>query len=95
MFPRRTRAQAAPDLLSPDEIALAVEVVSESSVDEDRHIKPRRYASHGIPEYWRVEEDVDTGEAMIYQFRLAHTDDGSTAYVESGFTTLVELEAES
>lgn len=58
-------------------------------------MKPRWYARQGIPEFWRVEEDVDTGEAMIYQFRVAHTDDGAAAYVDSGFTTLAKLEAES
>ncbi|PZF81425.1 Uma2 family endonuclease [Jiangella anatolica] len=74
------------------DFALLVEVVSEGSRREDREVKPRLYASAGVPEYWRIEEDVD-GEAIVYQYRLARPADGSATYVETRVTTLTTLEA--
>lgn len=78
----------------PKELAVAIEVVSESSEEDDRVYKPRWYAKAGIPEYWRVEEG-DGGEAVILQYKLAHAADGTAAYIESGVTTLSNLEAGS
>ena len=40
---------------SPEDVVLAVEVVSPSSVTTDRVTKPTQYAAVGIDHYWRVE----------------------------------------
>lgn len=78
---------------APDEIAIAVEIVSPSSEDDDREDKPRRYAEAGIPEYWRVERADDRKDAVIFTHKLACTESGKAAYVETGVTLLSELEA--
>jgi Uma2 family endonuclease len=39
----------------PHEVALVVEIVSESSRGMDRILKPHHYATAGIPCYWRIE----------------------------------------
>ncbi len=51
----------------PDEVALAVEIVSESSRGMDRILKPGHYAAAGIPHYWRVEL---TPELTVHTFEL-------------------------
>lgn len=40
---------------SPEDVVLAVEVVSPSSVTTDRVTEPTQYAAVGIDHYWRVE----------------------------------------
>ncbi|SNR91404.1 Endonuclease, Uma2 family (restriction endonuclease fold) [Streptosporangium subroseum] len=42
-------------MFAPDDILLAVEVVSPSTQMRDRHIKKVAYAAAGIPAYWRIE----------------------------------------
>jgi Uma2 family endonuclease len=76
---------------APGEIAIAIEIVSDSSQENDRFHKPRWYAHGGVAEYWRVEQG-EHDEAVIYQYKLARTADGAAAYVESGVTTLDALE---
>ena len=39
----------------PGDVLLAVEVMSPSSVTDDRLVKPAQYARAGIPHYWRLE----------------------------------------
>ncbi|GAB3669239.1 Uma2 family endonuclease [Actinocorallia lasiicapitis] len=39
----------------PEDLLLAVEVISPDSEERDRDVKPRRYAGAGIPHYWTVE----------------------------------------
>jgi Uma2 family endonuclease len=39
----------------PEDVLLAVEVMSQSSVSTDRVAKPAQYAAHGIPHFWRLE----------------------------------------
>lgn len=41
--------------VAPDEVILAVEVVSPSSIRDDRVRKPEEYAAAGIRGYWRIE----------------------------------------
>lgn len=61
--------------LEPSDVVLAVEVESPSSRRTDRIRKPRVFAQHAVPAYWRVE----TGDALtIVAYRLV---DGS--YVEA------------
>ena len=52
----------------PDDVLLAVEVVSEDSEERDRDAKPRKYAAAGIAHYWRVEND--DGRPVVYVFEL-------------------------
>jgi Uma2 family endonuclease len=73
----------------PDELAVVIEVVSETSEDADRFEKPRFYARAGVPEFWRVNRAGD--DATILKFRLAMGREAS--YVETGTTTLAAVEA--
>lgn len=52
----------------PDDVVLAVEVVSPDSVVRDRERKPQLYARAGITHFWRV-ENVD-GRAVVYVYEL-------------------------
>ncbi|MET9215333.1 MULTISPECIES: Uma2 family endonuclease [unclassified Nocardia] len=52
----------------PQDVLLAIEVVSPDSVIRDRKRKPVLYADAGIPHFWRV-ENVD-GRAVVYVFEL-------------------------
>jgi Uma2 family endonuclease len=70
--PRQTR-------LLPEDVVLAVEVVSEDSEERDREVKPPKYAKAGIPHFWRVEER--NGLPVVYVYEL---DPASTAYVPTG-----------
>jgi Uma2 family endonuclease len=72
----------------PEEIALAVEVVSPSSVTEDYKEKPDLYASLGIPEFWRVDRNED-GVIMVEMLAL---DRDQGRYVPAKMITLDELE---
>ena len=67
--------------LAPEEVALAVEIVSKGSERTDRWTKHVEYAEAGIPRYWRVEPD-DT----VLRFRI----DGNR-YVEDGSIPLDDL----
>ncbi|MDP9845381.1 Uma2 family endonuclease [Streptosporangium lutulentum] len=42
-------------MFTPDDILLAVEMVSPSTQARDRHLKRAAYAAAGIPAYWRIE----------------------------------------
>lgn len=46
---------------------LVVEVLSESSSRLDREIKPKQYALHGVPEFWRIDPWVKTVEVFRLQ----------------------------
>lgn len=67
--------------LSPEAVALAVEIVSKGSERTDRWLKPVEYAEAGIALFWRVEPD-----STVVQFRL----DGRR-YVEYGSIALDDL----
>ncbi|MBZ5515422.1 MAG: Uma2 family endonuclease [Acidobacteriia bacterium] len=51
---------------------LVVEVLSESSSRLDREIKPKQYALHGVPEFWRIDPWVQTVE--VFQLHLGNYD---------------------
>ncbi|MFC9129719.1 Uma2 family endonuclease [Streptomyces sp. NPDC057099] len=70
--PRKTRVH-------PDDVILAVEIVSEESEERDRELKPRKYAKAGIRHYWRVEEIG--GLPVVYVYEL---DPATRAYVPNG-----------
>lgn len=63
----------------PEDVVLAVEVVSPESEDRDRLTKPQRYAAGGIPHFWRV-ENVD-GRTVVYVYEL---DPATRAYALTG-----------
>ncbi|MFF4356140.1 Uma2 family endonuclease [Streptomyces sp. NPDC001604] len=54
----------------PEDVILAVEVVSADSRERDREVKPRKYAAAGVPHFWRVEQDEDKGYPVVYVYEL-------------------------
>lgn len=63
----------------PDEVDLAVEVVSEESRERDRETKPFKYARAGIRHFWRIEEEH--GAPVVHSYEL---DDPTRTYVATG-----------
>ncbi len=63
----------------PEDVLLAIEVVSAESVERDRMYKPLKYAQAGIPSYWRVESDGC--KPVVYTFAL---EPASGCYVPVG-----------
>ena len=53
---------------APQDVALAVEVVSPESTERDRNRKPSLYAGAGIAHMWRV-ENID-GLPVVYTYEL-------------------------
>jgi Uma2 family endonuclease len=53
--------------LLPEDVILAVEVVSEDSVARDREVKPRKYAAAGIVHFWRVEQNNGLPHVYVYE----------------------------
>ncbi|WP_245563566.1 Uma2 family endonuclease [Longispora albida] len=51
----------------PEQVELAIEVVSPSTRRQDRITKPAEYAAAGIPCYWRIEQNP----LHIYAYQLA------------------------
>jgi Uma2 family endonuclease len=54
---------------APEDVLLAVEVVSPDSEDRDRKVKPAKYAEAGIPNFWRVEKG-EGRRPVVHVFRL-------------------------
>lgn len=73
--------------VSPHYFDLFVEIVSRSTRDEDRIVKPKAYARAGIAEYWRVE--LEEKGYVVYMHQL---EDGR--YVETRVVPVEELFAE-
>nr|WP_260407603.1 Uma2 family endonuclease [Planomonospora venezuelensis] len=63
----------------PQDVVLAVEVVSPESEIRDRERKPRLYAESGITHFWLV-ENTD-GEPSVHVYEL---DRATTSYVPTG-----------
>ncbi|MBB1244112.1 Uma2 family endonuclease [Streptomyces durbertensis] len=63
----------------PEEVVLAVEIVSEESRERDRKTKPLKYAEAGIRHFWRVEREGD--QPVVHTYEL---DDTTGAYVATG-----------
>ncbi|MGA5301205.1 Uma2 family endonuclease [Nucisporomicrobium flavum] len=71
---------------SPEEVVLAVEIVSPTSQSMDRVMKPALYAKAGIPHYWLVETQ---GGLVVQTYRLDPEDE---VYHPSGtFTDVIEI----
>jgi Uma2 family endonuclease len=84
-----TAAAAArnPSHFAPHEVALAVEIVSPSSVSIDRLLKPALYAAAGIPFYWRIETKDGV---VVHTQRLDPTE---KVYVPTGeHATTIEVD---
>jgi hypothetical protein len=47
-----------------------------------------------VPEYWRVERDKDSGDAIVFQYRLAHLEDKRPFYLVTRRSSLTLLESE-
>ncbi|AUG77007.1 hypothetical protein CFP65_2155 [Kitasatospora sp. MMS16-BH015] len=54
----------------PEDVVLAVEVVSPDSIERDRELKPRKYAQAGIPYFWRVEQSEESRRPVVYAYEL-------------------------
>jgi Uma2 family endonuclease len=52
------------------DVVLAVEVVSPDSESRDRDTKPHKYASAGIPHFWRVEMAGHNESPVVYVHEL-------------------------
>ncbi|GGK80960.1 hypothetical protein Ppa06_56190 [Planomonospora parontospora subsp. parontospora] len=63
----------------PQDVVLAVEVVSAESEIRDRERKPRLYAESGIPHFWLVENDGDRPVVHVYELDAA-----TRVYVATG-----------
>jgi Uma2 family endonuclease len=53
--------------VDPADVRLVVEVVSPSSANLDRKVKPLLYAEAGIPSYWRAERGESGVSVTIYE----------------------------
>lgn len=65
----RASATTGPDQTTylPQDVVLAVEVVSPDSVTRDRERKPQLYAQAGIAHFWRVENTDGRPVAYVYE----------------------------
>ncbi|MCT9091952.1 Uma2 family endonuclease [Streptomyces sp. ASQP_92] len=79
----RTEAVTGPDQMSfrPQDVLLAVEVVSPDSESRDRTTKPQKYAAAGIPNFWRVERGGNGDEPVVHVYELGPL---TKAYVHMG-----------
>ncbi|MFG6192441.1 Uma2 family endonuclease [Nonomuraea sp. JJY05] len=67
-----------PLMFSPEELLLAVEVVSPSTKSRDRVLNTDAYAAAGIPNYWRIE--LDEGPTLYVYEVNGDNYDPPTAY---------------
>ncbi|HKS99514.1 MAG TPA: Uma2 family endonuclease [Rugosimonospora sp.] len=85
-----TRAKATfVHYAAPDEVVLAIEIVSPSSTLLDRVTKPAAYAQAGVPFYWRIETH-DPGHVRVDTYALSES---GAVYAPTGeFTDVIELD---
>ncbi|GFH37284.1 Uma2 family endonuclease [Streptomyces pacificus] len=79
VVPWRARTGPEQTWYAPDDILLAVEIVSDESVQRDRELKPRKYAAAGIRHFWRVEKN--DGLPVVYVYEL---DPATHSYAVTG-----------
>ncbi len=63
------------------DVLLAVEVVSPSSEARDYDTKPHKYATAGIPHFWRVDMATDDEQPVVQVFEL---DKETHSYIPTG-----------
>jgi Uma2 family endonuclease len=80
-------ARDNPCRYSPDQVALAVEIVSPGSKKMDRVRKPALYAEAGIPCYWRIETEP---EIVVHAGRLSPN--GAVYRPAGSFTDVVQVD---
>ncbi|GHC69881.1 hypothetical protein GCM10007079_00820 [Nocardiopsis terrae] len=51
----------------PEDVLIAVEIVSEESQDRDRTTKPLKYAAAGIPHFWRIEPEENGPAVHVFE----------------------------
>jgi Uma2 family endonuclease len=76
-----TATEAASLMFTPEDILLAVEVVSPSTKIRDRAFKSEAYAAAGIPAYWRIE--LDEGPT-VYVYELDGDSYGTSSAYKAG-----------
>ncbi|GGY92158.1 Uma2 family endonuclease [Streptomyces poonensis] len=81
VFPVDANTGPAQTWYEPEDIVLAVEVVSADSRERDREVKPRKYAAAGVRHLWRVEQDGDKGLPVVYVYEL---DPATRSYALTG-----------
>ncbi len=78
LFTKQQMHFPAPDLV--------VEILSDSTEKNDRNIKFRDYASHGVKEYWIIDPDKNSLEQYLNtdnEFQLLHTFTDGTLKTET------------
>ncbi|MGW3584207.1 Uma2 family endonuclease [Streptomyces rubiginosohelvolus] len=80
VFPVEANTGPRQTWFRPEDVVLAVEVVSDDSVERDREVKPRKYAAAGVQHFWRVEAD-EAGVPIVYVYEL---DPAQEVYVPTG-----------
>jgi Uma2 family endonuclease len=68
---------------------LAVEVVSEESVERDRVVKFREYAAAGVREYWLIDPETETAEFFGLVSRAGETRYEPLPVEEGAFSSAV------
>ncbi|NJP87873.1 Uma2 family endonuclease [Nonomuraea sp. FMUSA5-5] len=76
---KRSAFTAKVTSFKPEDVHLAVEVVSDESRERDRTTKPIKYSDAGIKHFWRVEQE--DGLPVVYTFEL---EPAVRAYVPTG-----------
>lgn len=79
MVVSNTAAELESTSYRPEDVLLAVEVVSPESEERDRERKPNLYARAGIPHFWRVEDDASRPVVFAYEL-----DPATGSYVATG-----------
>lgn len=70
VFPLEANTGPDQTWYKPEDVVLAVEVVSADSRERDREVKPRKYAAAGVPHFWRAEQDDDKGYPVVYVYEF-------------------------
>lgn len=73
-----------------DQVLLAVEVMSPSSIERDRDLKPHLYGNAGIPHFWRIEWSAAGEPARAFVYRLGEDGRYSLTAEHTGRLTATE-----
>ncbi len=75
---------------TPDQVVIAVEIVSPTTRRRDRMEKPLLYARAGIPHYWRVDLDEQEAPTLVL-CKLAGAAYRMVETVPAGESVLIEV----